>query len=67
MESKTTIKRTIYSDEQSALAKLTNNGVVKEVIGTRINLDKNRAIGIKLWGAVDYLINHGRYESWYKV
>lgn len=56
--------RDIYANEQSAINKLTNNGVLKQIDDGRIILDKNRNLGIKLWGAVDYLINHGKYYGW---
>jgi len=58
--------RNIYSDTQSAINCLKNNNVLAEVDKDAgiVILRHDVNIGIKLWGAVDYLVNHGGYAGW---
>lgn len=63
------MKRTAYTSEQSALNKLTNNRVLSEVRDKWLILRSGKgkykvAVGIKLWGAIDYLINRCGYKGW---
>jgi len=54
--------RTVYADEQSAMSKLEKNRVIKEINGKMIILLP--PLGIKLWGAVDYLKRCGYNWAW---
>jgi len=54
--------RTVYADERSAMSRLERNRAIKEVSGKTLIL--NRPLGIKLWGAVDYMKRCGYTWTW---
>ena len=58
--------KNIYADRSSALARLTKNNVIgQNDLGAGVIILKHSVpIGIKLWGAIDYLINYGGRTGW---
>ena len=45
--------REIYTDQEAAINRLTNNGL--RIDDKTVVIPKSRSVGIKLWGAIDYL------------
>ena len=51
-------ERIVYKDKEAAITKLTNNGLQYDSERNLISIPKGIEIGIKLWGAIDYLRKH---------
>ena len=56
METKT---RDIYANDDAAINRLRNNGI--QVSDKVVEIPKNKSVGIKLWGAIDYLRHYHGY------
>ena len=54
----------VYADERSAMNRLERNRVIKEI--NRKTIILRPPLGIKLWGAVDYLRRCGYNWIWGK-
>ncbi len=54
------LTRTVYQDEDSAIYRLRRNGIGVDT-STKEVVRNNRNIGIKLWGAIDYLKRFHKY------
>lgn len=56
--------RNIYADEDSAINRLHRNGIYCS--NSRVEIPKNKNVGIKLWGAIDFLKKQYGY-SWCRL
>lgn len=55
------MRENIYT-QKKAIDRLVRNGIkVQEDIISLIKIPKGKHVGIKLWGAIDYLINEHKY------
>ncbi len=48
-------ERLVYADSSEAIKRLTRNGIGVDVSAKSVDIPRNKAVGIKLWGAIDYL------------
>ncbi len=53
--------RMVYGDVQSAVNRLRNNGVNVDQEGGVVTIPVKMDVGIKLWGAIDYLKSYHKY------
>lgn len=59
-------EREVYADMDSAINRLKNNGLQIDTGAREIAVPWSKRVGIKLWGAIDYLKNKHKY-IWYHV
>ena len=59
-------EREVYQDTSEAIKRLVRNGVQVDVLHRLVNIPMNLHVGIKLWGAVDYLQRFGKF-TWCRV
>lgn len=57
-------ERLIYADSSEAIKRLTRNGIRVDPSDKMILVPHGKAVGIKLWGAIDYLLNHCGWRGW---
>lgn len=55
-------ERTVYKDIESAINRLRNNGIGVDTSTHEVVIPQRRTVGIKLWGAIDYLKRFGKYR-----
>jgi len=53
-------ERLVYEAENDALKKLANNGIHSNTSKV-LEIQKNRSVGLKLWGAIDFLKKFGYF------
>jgi uncharacterized protein YutD len=51
--------KNIYADADAAINRLRNNGIYTQ--NKLVEIPKTKSVGIKLWGAIDYLKNYCGY------
>ena len=58
-------EREVYADANAAINRLRNNNIIVNVERKVVEIGERRRPGIKLWGAIDYLVNHVKGYTWY--
>lgn len=59
-------ERNVYADSSEAIKRLTRNGIGFDFEQKLIQIPVNKRVGIKLWGAVDYLQRFWKF-TWCRV
>jgi hypothetical protein len=59
-------EREVYADSSEAIKRLTRNGIGVNTADRIVEIPQRKAVGIKLWGAVDYLKRFNGY-GWGRV
>jgi hypothetical protein len=54
-------ERLVYADSSAAIARLKNNGLYVDTAAKTVEIPRKRHVGIKLWGAIDYLMRFHNY------
>ena len=59
-------EREVYADSSEAMKRLSRNGIAVDTSEKSVLIPRQKAVGIKLWGAIDYLKRFGGY-GWGRV
>ena len=58
--------RDVYADSSEAIKRLVQNGIEVDTSEKVVLIPQRKAVGIKLWGAIDYLRRFNFY-GWGRV